>query len=277
MLKQRVLTAIVLLAIVGLVMASSSLWPFFVFITVLCACAGWEWWRLTLVKSPAACLTFGVVLLLAGLFAAHYWISTGFASTTIIIDLAYICVGCWLILVLPAIIRGDAKAPSFSWLWTLIAPLVLASNWLCLAQLHTRQGPMYVLSLFVVIWIADIAAYFGGKRFGKHKLAPNISPGKTIEGAVCGVVGVIVWILISAHWQFSYAAHLVERWGLIKAIGLASLLAIVSIVGDLFESLLKRRAGIKDSSNLLPGHGGVFDRIDAVIAVVPLAFLLTAI
>jgi len=127
----------------------------------------------------------------------------------------------------------------------------------------------------MVIWVADIAAYFVGRKFGRHKLAPAISPGKTREGALAGIVGVVIWLLASAQWPGSFGADLIIRWGLFGTILIAILLAIFSISGDLFESLLKRRAGVKDSSRLLPGHGGVFDRIDAVVAVVPLAYLLT--
>ncbi len=97
----------------------------------------------------------------------------------------------------------------------------------------------------------------------------------TFEGAIAGIVGVVIWILVSSHWQGSFAADLMGRWGLLITIALSVLLAVFSICGDLFESMLKRRAGVKDSSQLLPGHGGFYDRIDAVVAVVPLAYLLT--
>lgn len=151
----------------------------------------------------------------------------------------------------------------------------LVCNLGVLALLFLEQGVLYVLSLLVIIWIADIAAYFFGRAFGRTKLAPSISPGKTREGALAGIVGVVVWLMISAQWKGTYGDALMAQWGWFGTIALAVLLAIFSIAGDLFESLLKRRAGIKDSSHLLPGHGGVYDRIDAVVAVVPLAYLLT--
>jgi phosphatidate cytidylyltransferase len=108
-------------------------------------------------------------------------------------------------------------------------------------------------------------------------LAPRVSPGKTIEGAVAGVAGAIIWILLSALWQGTFGALLVERWTVWGAIPLAALLGVIAILGDLFESLLKRRAGRKDSSSLLPGHGGVYDRIDAIIPVMPVALLLSGV
>lgn len=144
-----------------------------------------------------------------------------------------------------------------------------------LADRYQEHGVFYILTLLIVIWVADIAAYFVGRAVGRHKLAPSISPGKTREGAMAGIAGVVIWLLVSAQWPESFGADLMRRWGLFGSIVLAILLAIFSISGDLFESLLKRRAGVKDSSQLLPGHGGVFDRIDAVVAVVPLAYLLT--
>jgi phosphatidate cytidylyltransferase len=161
-------------------------------------------------------------------------------------------------------------------LWTLFAPVALFSTWAALAHLYSSRSASYVLSLLILIWVADIAAYFAGKAFGKNKLAPRISPGKTLEGAAAGVIGVFIWVLGCAlFWPHSFGSALVNKWSWFGAGLLAILLAVVSIAGDLFESLLKRRAGVKDSSQLLPGHGGVYDRIDAVVAVVPLAYLLT--
>ena len=122
--------------------------------------------------------------------------------------------------------------------------------------------------------MADIAAYFAGRAFGRRKLAPSISPGKTLEGAFAGVIGVVVWLTLSTQWPESFAANLLSHSSWFGLLITGVLLAVFSIAGDLYESLLKRRAGVKDSSQLLPGHGGVYDRIDAVVAVVPLGFLL---
>jgi CDP-diglyceride synthetase len=116
--------------------------------------------------------------------------------------------------------------------------------------------------------------YFRGRRFGKNKLAPQISPGKTREGAFIGLCGVVIWLAVSALYENTYASELKAAWGWPGLILAALLLGLLAIVGDLFESYLKRQADVKDSSRLLPGHGGVFDRIDAVVAVVPVAYLL---
>jgi phosphatidate cytidylyltransferase len=161
-----------------------------------------------------------------------------------------------------ALFRGQIQVRQAALLWSLFAATTLFSTWGCLAWLFLHQGAQFILTMLAVIWIADIAAYFAGRALGRHKLAPRISPGKTIEGALAGVLGVVAWVIGTAlYLPKSFGFELAQRWGL----GGAAVLA---------ESLLKRRALMKDSSNLLPGHGGVYDRIDAVVAVVPLAFLL---
>jgi phosphatidate cytidylyltransferase len=146
-----------------------------------------------------------------------------------------------------------------------------------------RHSPVYLLSVMALVWIADIGAYFSGKAFGKRKLAPSISPGKSWEGAIGGGIAVLViasaTVLMAASGSplaDTFAVRLQAEHG--WAITILALLAITaaSVVGDLFESQLKRRAGFKDSSNLLPGHGGVLDRIDALIPVLPLAALIGA-
>lgn len=170
--------------------------------------------------------------------------------------------------------------PPFSPLLTAFGLLAVPAACTALLTAYGRGVP-YLLSLLAVVWAADIGAYFVGRRVGGRKLAPAISPGKTLSGALGGMVCVMLWIAAS-HWLASptptglslFGADLVARWSWPGALLLAAVLAWVSIAGDLFESLLKRRAGRKDSSQLLPGHGGVFDRIDAVLPAAPLAMLL---
>jgi phosphatidate cytidylyltransferase len=151
----------------------------------------------------------------------------------------------------------------------------------CFAAIITlfKHSPLYLLSSMVLVWIADIGAYFSGKAFGKRKLAPSISPGKSWEGAIGG--GFAVLLLSAAAIVFggpaladTFVVKLQSRFGWVVALCLLVVVVVLSVVGDLVESQLKRRAGIKDSSALLPGHGGVLDRIDALIPVLPLAALL---
>jgi phosphatidate cytidylyltransferase len=142
----------------------------------------------------------------------------------------------------------------------------------------------FLLSVFCLVWAADIAAYFGGRTFGRRKLAPTISPGKSWEGVVSGMAGVLVlafaWMAVEARVTVdspSLYVQLRDTAGLPVMIVALLFLSSMSVVGDLFESLVKRAAGAKDSSALLPGHGGVLDRIDALLPVFPLAMALVSI
>ena len=275
MLKQRVITAIVLFAVLALVMSASSPWPFIIFIAIACGCAGWEWCRLTWPESSTLRVLIGLLLLgLTLLLSGAMIYQTSWAGSWF-----YLCVGLtafvWMTAVPIAVLRGHSSAPARHAAWTLFAPLALLVACLVLISIFVNLGAVYLLTLLTVVWVADIFAYFGGKAMGKHKLAKHISPGKTIEGALTGVAGVVAWMLISAQWQGTFSSHLLMRWGWGWLILAGVALAVLSIMGDLFESLLKRRANIKDSSSLLPGHGGVLDRIDAVIVVLPFAYLMT--
>ncbi len=146
--------------------------------------------------------------------------------------------------------------------------------WLCLAWLIQTGGWALMLSVFMIVWLADVCAYFAGRAFGKRKMAPAISPKKTWAGAVGAVVCVFGAALAARAFlpaDVLYTSILFDRIGLVGAFVVVFLLVAVSIAGDLFESALKRQADIKDSSNLLPGHGGFFDRLDAALAVLPVA------
>ena len=147
----------------------------------------------------------------------------------------------------------------------LLGGLVLVSAWLAIVMLHGSEshGPKLVLFLFVLIWIADSGAYFAGRAFGRRKLSPFVSPGKTWEGAVGALVGAVVAALLLS------ASGWVDGVRLVMLSLLCLLVTLVSIGGDLWESRLKREAGVKDSGKLLPGHGGVLDRIDSLLAAAP--------
>lgn len=275
MLKQRIITAIVLLSVLVLVMSTSSPWPFACMMAILCGCAGWEWGRMTWPGHPAVSILFGSSLFAFTLAISHKLFLMGDVHAPWFEWLVVIAALVWLSAVPVAVLRGHADAPARDLGWTLFAPIALLAACILMIFLFYLRGTMYLLSLLMLIWIADIFAYFGGKRFGKHKLAFRISPGKTVEGALTGLLGVLAWIAISSQWKDTFAADLLARWGWALTLLAAVVLGCISVMGDLFESLLKRRAGIKDSSALLPGHGGVLDRIDAVIAVLPVAYLMT--
>lgn len=142
----------------------------------------------------------------------------------------------------------------------------LLGSWGALVLLHqqTEQGASATIGLLVVVWAADSFAYFTGKAFGKHKLAPGISPNKTVEGVIGGLVGTFLIAGLFGFFVLDFSAAILSFW---IAAGLCA--TLFSVVGDLYESRLKRLAGVKDSGHLLPGHGGVLDRIDGIIAATP--------
>jgi phosphatidate cytidylyltransferase len=158
---------------------------------------------------------------------------------------------------------------------TVLAVLMMSAAWFAMAH-FLREGVVVLLSVLVIVWVADTAAYFAGRAFGKRKLAPHISPGKTwagVVGAVVAVIGIAVIAQLVAPDAGLLSNRLLARLGVVGAVLLGAVV-LLSIVGDLFESLLKRQAGVKDSSRLLPGHGGFYDRIDALLPTLPLAALL---
>ncbi|ARP94270.1 phosphatidate cytidylyltransferase [Bordetella genomosp. 13] len=283
MLGQRILTAVVLLAILAAALASDQPMWFLTVLALATAGAAWEWLRMTLPQGLPRATGPGtaIVLFVVMLGAAGLWVQGGDAALPlqrlVAAILAPAAALVWLLGASAAVVRGQSDAAPGNVGWSLFAPLALFTGWAVLALMYLAYGGVFVVSLLALVWVADIAAYFVGRALGRHKLAPRVSPGKTIEGAVAGVAGAVIWILVSAIWPNTFGHLLVERWTVWGAIPLAALLGGIAIMGDLFESLLKRRAGRKDSSALLPGHGGVYDRIDAIIPVMPVALLLSGI
>jgi phosphatidate cytidylyltransferase len=166
----------------------------------------------------------------------------------------------------------------------LLGLVLLWIGWLALAQARALSVN-FVLSALCGVWMADIAAYAAGRAFGRRKLAPSISPGKSWEGVFGGMFGVVLLGVIWTLWIDralpvdgpSLFSHLRQQFGWLGVVVAALALAALSVVGDLFESLVKRAAGAKDSSRLLPGHGGVLDRIDALLPVLPAAMALRSL
>lgn len=278
MLKQRVITALVLLAVLLPALFAASPWPFALLTLVMIVAAGWEWSRLNGLPGAPAVLfgaalaaACGATLWVLGLRAPPAW-CWWLASLIWVLGGAY------------ALRGGPAGWPQASRLLRLVlGALALWAAWLAMVQAKA-VGINFLLSIFCLVWMADIAAYFGGKAFGKRKLAPAISPGKSWEGVWSGLVGVLVLGFIWVHGidehvgvdSLSLFSRLVHGMGLISLLALV-FLAAMSVVGDLFESLIKRAVGAKDSSQLLPGHGGVLDRVDALLPVFPLALALSSL
>ena len=283
MLGQRIVTAVILLAVLAAAMISANPWWFVALLALAAACANWEWLRLTLPQPPSPLISVGIpVLLFGGMLAlTSAWLTgdgTGVSNPAWVLYYVVPAVcAVWLFGGVAAVVRGRSDVASASLGWSVFSVPAAFAAWAVLAQMFMARGAGFVVSLLALVWVADIAAYFAGRAFGKRKLAPRVSPGKTIEGAIAGVLGAVIWVGLSSLWADSFGYALVERWSFWLALPIAALLGVLSIVGDLFESLLKRRAGRKDSSTLLPGHGGVYDRIDAILPVAPFALLLSGV
>ena len=277
MLKQRVITALVLIAFLLPALFAPMAWPFAILSLLLIAAAGWEWGRL----NGAGTMAVPMGVLLAAACAAALWAGWGDAPPRMAWWLA---MGVWVLGGTFVLRGGVAGWPRVSVVARCVIGLVLLwTAWLALAAAKTI-GVNFILSVFCLVWAADIAAYFGGKALGKRKLAPGISPGKSWEGVWSGMLGAIAlaafWLWLDTAFKVDSASlhtRLHDRFGVVGLVGIVVFLAAMSVVGDLFESLVKRAAGAKDSSKLLPGHGGVLDRVDALLPVFPIAMALITV
>lgn len=268
MLKSRVLTAIVLLVLllVALFWLPPFAWSFLVLAMVLQGAA--EWSSLSRLQGRQANLYWGATLLL---MLGLLWLDTsaGAEQTRYVHLMFYLLSAMLWLIVVPAWLISGIKVTQ-PWLMMLIGWMVLIPTGLAMIDLRAAAPAPWVL-LFVMglVWVADIAAYFAGRKFGKTKLAPRISPGKTWEGVAGAILGVSIYVALV--WTFS--AEFSRLQVLPAMILTAWWWVVLAVIGDLFESAIKRQAGVKDSGALLPGHGGLLDRIDALTSTLPLAAL----
>jgi phosphatidate cytidylyltransferase len=276
MLAKRIVTAVILLGILAIDLSLTNPWPLIVFFSVVVGLTTFEWLRLTAPGHRAVGIAIALILGFATLAQAKVWIDAPGAQLTVLHVTTIITGLVWLAIVPIRLLTAKINHQPEAIGWSLFAPVCLFATWGVLTLFWILFGAWYLLSLLILIWVADVLAYFGGRRFGKNKLAPGISPGKTREGALFGLLGVLVWMLVTARIEDSYSSALLQMWGWAGLIVASLLLGVLAIMGDLFESFLKRQADVKDSSRLLPGHGGVYDRVDAVVAVVPVAYLLVS-
>ncbi len=280
MLKQRVITAIVLLLILLPALFYPSAKPFCAVALVLISAAAWEWARLNGYGSVGSYLAGGACFAMC--LAA--W-GLGLLRQPFPYPVLWTFLGGFWVLAGAWALRSGVAA------WSKIPQpvrlagglVILWAAWLAVAQARVI-GVNFLLSILLLVWVADIFAYFAGRAFGgriaKEKLAPSISPGKSWEGVWGGMAGVVVmaciWVWADASQQAtvpSLYSHLYVKGGWLMLVAVV-FLAAMSVVGDLVESLVKRSAGAKDSSGLLPGHGGVLDRVDALLPTLPLAMML---
>lgn len=258
MLKTRLLTSFGLATafLLALFLLPDRYWTLLTLVIVLIGL--WEWAGLAKLPAMARNAYVAVSLLAGGFLVFADLAGLGFLRPLVLFWGILAATAFWL-LISPVWLITRYKLKS-RLMMALAGWLVLLPLWLALVSLR-NVDPRLLLGLMAVIWIADTAAYFSGKRFGKHKLAPLISPGKTWEGVIGAWLAVSIYgLLLCLAFGFDYWL-IAGMWGI----------TVLSIMGDLLESLMKRQANVKDSSNLLPGHGGMLDRIDGLTSSLPLA------
>ena len=273
MLATRVITAVVALVVLlaMVFLAPAWLWSLFMLAVALVSC--WEWSRMCGLGGAGRT----AFLVLSAATGAALWLFHVEAAGGAFLQLALVAFGVaaafWVLVAPVWIARQLRPAPAVAALagWVVIWP-----TWMAFAVLRAA-GPWVLLAAAALVWVADIAAYFAGRRFGRRKLAPAVSPGKTWEGVYGALAGVALYGIVLAFVARAQAAPFTDVFGPgngLPAVAAMLGLALLSVVGDLFESWMKRGAGLKDSSGLLPGHGGMLDRIDALTSTLPVAALV---
>lgn len=264
-LKQRILTALVLAPIMIGGIFFLPVPEFMLFIGVITTLGAWEWANLSGIEKKLGRIAYAG--LVAGLLATLHLYDLEQEA-----DLLYLAAAWWVIALVLV-----ATHPKLKGLWQsipvrlLMGLVILLPMWVGFVQIKSYPYSSHlILYVMFLVWGADVGAYFAGRTFGKRKLAPNVSPGKTWEGVYGGVATtLLIAFLAGLYLQDKAMMDLsAKQWGLLVFITLA--VTMVSVVGDLVESMVKRHRGIKDSSHLLPGHGGVMDRIDSMTAALPI-------
>ena len=265
MLKLRILTALIM---IPLVLWALFAWPptvFIIFLGAFILIGAWEWTMLCGLKKLPVRLAYIALVVVVGVFLL--------VTPSLTLPLMGLAVLWWLWIFIELIAYPDVRQGFLaSRTGTLLSGfVVLLPAWIALPLLRELPPHNAWLALFLllIVWAADTGAYFAGHRWGKTKLAPRVSPGKTWEGVAGGLVVVLVLALATGVYVGAYSGWMLWAWVL-----LATVTGFVSVLGDLFESRIKRAAGVKDSGNVFPGHGGVLDRIDAFTAAAPLFTLV---
>lgn len=265
MLKQRVITALIL----GLLLLAAMFWlpaaGWAVLVLAVVALGAFEWGRLAGLSASVLALYAAA---LAGALAAiiAYGVAHGRHAAELQLAVYVLAVVFWGAAAPPWLARGWRPGRG---MLLLAGCVVLVPAGLAMNELRAHS-PSTLLFFLALVWMADTAAYFAGKKFGRRKLAPSISPGKTWEGAVGALLGVTLYVVLVG----ALSLHLSGIAGYLKIVAAGWVLVAISVEGDLFESAIKRQAGVKDSGALLPGHGGMLDRIDALTSALPLAGLI---
>lgn len=272
MLKTRVITAVLMLAILlPVLFLLPPIYLSALFFMMLVA-AAWEWSRLI---APNADRSAYIYALICAVIVILLWLS---AEPSIEIALLSIAIAFW-VFGMPFMLSQGLHLSLSRWrlVLSVLGFIVLPSAWLSLDVLR-EIGLLWLLSAMILVWLADIGAYFVGRAIGKRKLASQISPGKSLEGALGGLVLCLIYAILCSYYflpnETLFGAWKAQ-WGWGAMLVMTAVLVLFSVLGDLFESQLKRLAKVKDSSNLLPGHGGFLDRVDALLPVMPLVTLFS--
>ena len=278
MLKQRIITASILAPAAILAIFYLPLTIFSALLLAVIAIGAWEWAPFMGLKKVASRIAYSVatVLLILSLWyflpPEKLWhLVSGLDESALLIlwlSVGWWCLAALLMFIYPKATNAWASNPMiigfFGWLTlipTWLAFVTLRSHDYLISSFH---GAQLLMSLFVLVWCADIGAYFVGKSFGKRKLMPNVSPGKTIEGFLGGVAcACIVTVIMAFSLEWNQKQ-------LFTALFITVIITTISALGDLTESMFKRQAKIKDSGTILPGHGGILDRIDSLTATAPI-------
>lgn len=287
MLLQRIITAIVLAALIGLAVFLLPADYFSLVLALITLLGAWEWTKLVGMDSALQRSLFFLALIVP-MLGIHFWTQflqlvffgleklnlglpdvrsySGALEWLVIPPILFWILAMVLIRKLPSsLLKLDMKLCYQA----LIGWFVLLAAWMFLSRLRTLYGTELAMYLLVLIWAADIAAYFTGKKWGKTQLAPEISPGKTVEGVYGALIAaVLCGIVLDLIFKVYNSAFIVAA----DFVFLSVVTVLISIYGDLFFSLVKRRRGVKDSGSILPGHGGILDRIDSLIAAIPVFY-----
>ncbi len=271
MLKTRVITALVLLAVLlPILFLLPAIYIGAFFLAALLAGA-WEWSSLLVPEAKRAAWLYALFCLVIILFLL------GMQNASWQFALLLLAVIFWFFIAPFILAKGmSLTLQKLRPFYVVLGLILLPATWFSLVFLR-ELGLVFLLTTMALVWVADIGAYFVGKAFGKRKLAAQISPGKSVEGAIGGLVlcyGYALLCVIYLPFETTLFGAWAIRFGWVPMFLMVTVLVAFSIFGDLFESQLKRLAGVKDSSHLLPGHGGVLDRVDALIPTMPIAALL---
>lgn len=263
MLLQRVLTAVPLAALVLWIILFQPTAVFDYLLYAIALIAGYEWARLSGFFPAPLCILYalGILILCVALLQVYLSLSTPLLAAGAL---------WWLLVSIRLFMIRPRQQPRVFWGRALAGLLVIPVAVIAMHNIHQTQGAEWLLYGLMLVWVADTGAYFSGRKFGRRKLAPHISPGKTVEGLLGGLLATSVYTLLAAAY-FALGSR-----QLLALLVLSVVLTLVSVAGDLYESVLKREFGVKDSGKILPGHGGMLDRIDSVLAAMPVFALALA-